>query len=54
MPISIFAIPFEHFIVWWELELHSIFMETTKKYHYLYKFIDDKQVDYSLLNVKYK
>lgn len=54
MPISIFAIPFEHFIVWWELELHSIFMETTKKYHYLYKFIDDKQADYSLLNVKYK
>jgi len=54
MPISIFAIPFEHFIVWWELELHSIFMETTKKYHYLYKFIDGKQVNYSLLNVKYK
>jgi len=54
MPISIYAIPFEHFIVWWELELHSIFMETTKKYHYLYKFIDGKQVDYSLLNVKYK
>lgn len=54
MPISLYAIPFEHFIVWWELELHSIFMETTKKYHYLYKFIDGKQVDYSLLNVKYK
>jgi len=54
MPISIFAIPFEHFIVWWELELHSIFTETTKKYHYLYKFIDGKQVSYSLLNVKYK
>lgn len=54
MPISIFAIPFEHFIVWWELELHSIFMETTKKYHYLYKFIDGKQVNYSLLNAKYK
>lgn len=54
MPISIYAIPFEHFIVWWELELHSIFLEKTKKYHYLYKFIDGKTSDYSLLNVKYK
>jgi len=31
MPISIYAIPFEHFIVWWELELHTIFIEPTKK-----------------------
>lgn len=54
MPVSLFAIPFEHFIVWWELELHSVFMETTKKYHYLYKFIDGKEVNYSLLNAKYK
>ena len=54
MPISIYAIPFDHFIVWWELELHTIFVEPTRKYHYLYKFIENKEVDYSLLNVKYK
>lgn len=43
MPIIMYAIPLEHFIVWWEMELHLIFS----------KLISDNK-NYSLLNVKYK
>ena len=44
MPIVLYALPSEHFIAWWELELHSIFQ--TK--------ISDDLIHYKLLNVKYK
>lgn len=44
MPIILYALPFEHFIAWWELELHESFR----------KRIDDSLTHYKLLNVKYK
>ena len=44
MPIIVYALPLEHFIAWWELELHSL----------LLKNIGDNQRHYRLLNVKYK
>lgn len=43
MPIILYALPFEHFIVWWELELHLVFSSMNKS-----------NQNYSLLNVKYK
>ena len=46
MPVVLYAIPLEHFIIWWELELHSIFSQTME--------INSKEINYSLLNVKYK
>ena len=44
MPIIVYALPFEQFIVWWELELHATFL---KQY-------DEERLNYKLLNVKYK
>ena len=46
MPVILYALPIEHFIIWWELELHSIFQEPT--------FVDDSEKTYELLNYKYK
>jgi heme/copper-type cytochrome/quinol oxidase subunit 2 len=44
MPISIYAIPFEQFLAWWELELHLVFStEDCSLGH-----------NYALLNCKYK
>ena len=28
MPVILYALPIEHFIVWWELELHSVFQQS--------------------------
>ena len=44
MPIILYALPFEHFMTWWELEIHSIFL---KRY-------SDTLAHYKLLNIKYK
>lgn len=44
MPIVLYALPIEHFIIWWELELHETFQKT----------IADTSTHYNLLNVKYK
>lgn len=44
MPIVIYALPFEHFIVWWELELNLVFSKTIGTFNHSYK----------LLNLKYK
>ncbi len=44
MPAVVYSLPTEHFIAWWELELHSIF--DTK--------LSDNLLNYKLLNVKYK
>ena len=46
MPVVLYAIPVEHFIIWWELELHSVFSQPIE--------LDGREVNYSLLNVKYK
>lgn len=54
MPVIVYALPLEHFITWWEIELHSVF---NKKY-YNYENINSKKtgeyVTYKLLNYKYK
>lgn len=44
MPIVLYALPFEHFMVWWEVELHTVFTSS----------LNTRQKNYSLLNVKYK
>lgn len=44
MPIVLYALPMEHFIVWWELELHLVFGNTNT----------NLGKNYSLLNIKYK
>lgn len=43
MPIILYALPVEHFLVWWELELHTVFSNLK---------INDKT--YALYNIKYK
>ncbi len=44
MPIVLYALPMEHFTVWWELELHETFR----------KRLNDSVAHYKLLNIKYK
>ena len=44
MPITLYALALDHFITWWELELHA---EFAKRYN-------SSLAHYNLLNVKYK
>ena len=61
MPVVLYALPVEHFIIWWELELHTIFNENTnelfkgdKQSRLIFYGEDYKPLNYSLLNVKFK
>jgi len=46
MPAVVYALPVEHFIVWWEIELHTMFNESL--------VIRERTTNYSLLSFKYK
>ena len=57
MPVVVYALPLEHFIIWWELELHAIFQETVS----IVNAESVKQnghfspiTNYGLINVKFK
>jgi heme/copper-type cytochrome/quinol oxidase subunit 2 len=56
MPAILYALPIEHFIVWWELELHSIFLDDV--YNFSNSILNGSgevdKLNYSLLNSKYK
>ncbi len=54
MPISVSALPYEHFLVWWELELHNVFTENTQLPAYMYENNEISLTNYQLLNKKYK
>lgn len=54
MPVVVYALPIEHFIVWWELELHSIFSNPFTNYPKNFTEIKTNYLNYSLLNSKYK
>lgn len=47
MPIVLYALPIEHFITWWEIELHSLFNKKTKNN-------ENNNKHYKLINYKYK
>ena len=53
MPINLYALPLEHFIVWWEIELHSIFSFKTTKFKGNF-YLDNNYTNYKLINFKYK
>lgn len=48
MPVVLYAIPLEHFITWWEIELHYLLNKRVKN-----KYNDDIN-HYKLINFKYK
>lgn len=50
MPIVLYALPIEHFIIWWEIELHSVFC----KKNTLNSNDSNDYITYKLLNYKYK
>ena len=62
MPISVYALGLKHFMLWWELELHSVFNDSINKGLLRIEdkdvrsyFLDDSMlVNYSLLNWKLK
>lgn len=54
MPVVLYALPVEHFIVWWEIELHSVFNETQRLKRTVNFIQRERVVNYTLLNVKYK
>lgn len=47
MPIVLYAVPIEHFIVWWELELQPLFYKRIKS-------LNNNEKNYKLINYKYK
>lgn len=47
MPIVLYALPIEHFITWWEIELHALFNKKVKNN-------DTTNKHYKLINYKYK
>lgn len=54
MPISVCSLPYEHFLIWWELELHNVFSENVELPDYMYIDGQPTVVNYSLINKKYK
>ena len=57
MPVVVYALPLEHFIIWWELELHAIFKEIAPVANPRRRRLDDTfplETTYSLLNTKFK
>jgi heme/copper-type cytochrome/quinol oxidase subunit 2 len=58
MPIAVYGLSIEHFIIWWELELHAIFSDTFEQkgdlnvIGYLTRYYNS--FNYFLLNWKYK
>lgn len=54
MPVVVYALPIEHFIIWWELELHSIFTKPFTDYPENFIKVNTTYLNYSLLNSKYK
>jgi heme/copper-type cytochrome/quinol oxidase subunit 2 len=44
MPIVLYALAYEHFLMWWELELHAQFAHA----------VAGQRGNYTLLNLKYK
>lgn len=55
MPVIVYALPVEHFIVWWEMELHSIFTEPFENFGSYFPEEKGRTVlRYDLLNYKYK
>jgi hypothetical protein len=44
MPIVLYALAYEHFLMWWELELHAQFAHA----------LAGRRAGYTLLNLKYK
>lgn len=54
MPVILYALPLEHFIVWWEHEIHSVFNETARMIQSKYDSESYRDVNYSILNLKYK
>jgi hypothetical protein len=49
-------LPIEHFIIWWELELHAAFLDDVYNFSdsILSGSSDVDKLNYSLLNAKYK
>lgn len=54
MPIVLYALPLEHFLVWWELELHQVLTENRNIPQYLNTDDQNSFANYSLINKKYK
>lgn len=55
MPVIVYALPVEHFIVWWEMELHAIFTEPFENFGSYFPEEKGRTVlKYDLLNYKYK
>ncbi len=46
MPIVLYALPIEHFITWWEIELHALFNKKIEN--------NNTEKHYKLINYKYK
>lgn len=54
MPVIVYALPIEHFIIWWEIELHSIFAQSLDNYSAKFPEKDVSIINYRLINYKYK
>jgi heme/copper-type cytochrome/quinol oxidase subunit 2 len=54
MPIILYALPLDHFLIWWELELHQVLTENRAIPQHLTLDECDSVSNYSLINKKYK
>jgi hypothetical protein len=57
MPAVVYALPLEHFIIWWELELHAIFKEMAPVANPRRPRLDRSfalETNYRLLDTKFK
>lgn len=54
MPISLYALSLEHFIVWWEIEIHLLFNKKRPEFTDISSKKTYYNCNYKLLNYKYK
>lgn len=54
MPISLYALSLEHFIVWWEIEIHSLFSKNKSEFYDVWSKKKLFNCNYKLINYKYK
>ena len=57
MPVVVYALPVEHFILWWEIELHIVFEDFTDIKNYSQEKINlstNNYTNYYLFSIKYK
>jgi len=54
MPIVLYALPVEHFIIWWEIQFHHVYHRRYYNYNIEIDISFEDYISYDLIDVKFK